>query len=121
MEVVTDEGRSFLRRSQERFDLITANPPYVPTHEWEALEAGIREFEPRLALDGGNDGLDTLRRIVEAAPNYLEPGGVLAIEVGYDQAERVSALLESARFDALDVRRDYGGHQRVVSGRYGSS
>ncbi len=106
-------------REQERFDLVTANPPYVPTREWEALEPGIREFEPRLSLDGGADGLDCLRRIVAAAPAHLEPSGVLAVEVGYDQGEQVAALLETTGFVDIDLRRDYGGHQRVVSGRYG--
>ena len=104
-------------QEHERFDLITANPPYVPTREWEALERGIREFEPRLALDGGDDGLDYLRRIVQTAPVHVEPGGVLAVEVGYDQAEQVAALFEAAGFVDIDLRRDYGGHQRVVSGR----
>ena len=107
-------------QKHERYDLITANPPYVPTGDWEQLEPGIREFEPRLALDGGSDGLDCLRRIAETAPPHLEPGGILAVEVGYDQAERVAALFGAAGFEAIDRRRDYGGHERVVSGRFAS-
>jgi release factor glutamine methyltransferase len=100
----------------ERFDLVTANPPYIPSAELGTLEQGIRDFEPRLALDGGSDGLAIIRRIVKESQPHLVPRGVLALEVGHDQAERVSELLESAGFVAIERRRDYGGHERVVSG-----
>jgi release factor glutamine methyltransferase len=99
----------------ERFDLITANPPYIPDAELAELDAGIREFEPRLALAGGSDGLDVIRRIVEEAPGHLSPGGVLALEVGHDQADRVAELFEQAGLSQIGRRRDYGGHERVVS------
>jgi release factor glutamine methyltransferase len=97
------------------YDLITANPPYIATAEIATLQADIREHEPRLALDGGADGLDLVRRIVAAAPKWLRPGGVLAMEIGAGQADDVADLF--AR-DFTDVRktRDYGGHDRVVSG-----
>ncbi len=101
----------------ERFELITANPPYIPSGDIGALAADIRDHEPRLALDGGADGLDVLRRIVAQAPARLEAGGVLAVEVQYDQAPRVSELFEAAGFHDIERRRDYGGHERVVSGK----
>jgi release factor glutamine methyltransferase len=101
----------------DRFELITANPPYIPTVDCAELEPGIRDFEPRLALDGGEDGLGPIRRIVAAARDHLVPGGILALEVGFDQATRVTDLLESAAFSDVERRRDYGGHERVVSGR----
>jgi len=100
----------------ERFELVTANAPYVPSAELAELAPDIRDFEPRLALDGGPDGLDVIRRIVAQAAAHLEPGGVLALEVGHDQAGRVVELFAAAGFGDVSVRRDYGGHERVVSG-----
>jgi len=103
--------------AEERFDLVTANPPYIPDADVAELEPGIRDFEPRLALAGGSDGLSVIRRIVADAPARLSPGGVLALEVGHDQAGRVSELFEQAGLSSIERRRDYGGHDRVVSGR----
>jgi release factor glutamine methyltransferase len=100
----------------ERFELITANPPYVPSAELAELEPQIRHFEPHLALDGGPDGLDAIRRIVEQAAERLLPGGVLATEIHYSLGDAACALLERAGFVAIERRRDYGGHERVVSG-----
>jgi release factor glutamine methyltransferase len=98
------------------FDLITANPPYIPDEEIGTLQLDVRAFEPRQALAGGPDGLDVLRRIVAEAPRFLPAGGVLAVEVGAGQAPDVKELFAAARFDAIETRRDYGGHERVVSG-----
>ena len=107
---------SRLARS-ERFELVTANPPYIPSRELAELDAGVREFEPRLALDGGPDGLSVVRRVVDVAKTRLLPDGVLAVEVHYDQASRVAELFEAAGLCQIERRRDYGGHERVVSGR----
>jgi release factor glutamine methyltransferase len=100
----------------ERFELVTANPPYIPAGDIEGLDVDVRDFEPRLALDGGPDGLVVLRRIAEAARARLQPGGVLAVEVGYDQAPAVASLFANLGYTAIELRRDYGGHERVVSG-----
>lgn len=100
-----------------RFDLITANPPYVPSGELAGLEPDIRQYEPALALDGGPDGLDAVRRIVALAGGRLAPEGVLALEVHYDQADRVVASMAEAGLAEIEKRRDYGGHERVVSAR----
>jgi release factor glutamine methyltransferase len=99
----------------ERFELVTANPPYIPAGEIPTLDADVRDFEPRLALDGGPDGLTLVRRIVQDARERLVPGGVLALEVAYDQAPRTHALLEEHGYAEVERRRDYGGHERVVS------
>jgi release factor glutamine methyltransferase len=99
-----------------RFDLITANPPYIPDGEIAALQPDIRDYEPRAALAGGPDGLDLVRRIVEGAPARLAPGGVLAIEVGAGQAADAAAQFERAGFRDVVRARDLGGHERVVSG-----
>jgi release factor glutamine methyltransferase len=96
---------------------VTANPPYIPSRDVDELEPGIRDFEPRLALDGGGDGMSLITRIVDETAQRLRSGGVLAMEVHHDQAARVSALFESAGFFDIERRRDYGGHERVVSGR----
>lgn len=112
------QGDLFAPLENERFELIMANPPYIPDAEMAELDAGIRDFEPRLALAGGADGLDVIRRLVEQAPRHLSPGGVLALEVGHDQAGRVSELFERAGLGSLERHRDYGGHERVVSGRW---
>jgi len=99
------------------FDLVTANPPYIPTGELTELIADVRDHEPHLALDGGPDGLGVERRVVSVAWERLRPRGILAVEVGHDQAGRVADLLSSAGFADVERRRDYGGIERVVSGR----
>lgn len=98
------------------FDVVTANPPYVPSGEIAALMADVRDFEPRLALDGGDDGLAIVRRVVAEAPAHLDTGGVLAVEVGAGEATEVARLFAQAGFDGIDVRRDYARVERVVSG-----
>lgn len=113
------EGNLFAPLAGERYELITANPPYVPSAELAELAPDIRDFEPRLALDGGADGLDVVRAVVQGAGSHLEPRGILAVEIGHDQAARVSELFERASFREIGVRRDYGGRDRVVSGRLG--
>ena len=82
----------------------------------ETLDKEVREHEPMLALDGGADGLDIYRRIAEEAPGYLKAGGRLLMEIGYDQAEDVAALLQK-EFDDIKVLKDLAGLDRVVSAR----
>lgn len=102
-----------------RFELITANPPYIPDAEIAGLPIDIRDHEPRLALAGGPDGLDLVRRVVAGAPARLMPGGVLALEVGAGQAPAVAELFERAGLREIARARDLGGHERVVSGLRG--
>jgi release factor glutamine methyltransferase len=99
-----------------RFELITANPPYIADPDFATLPADVRGFEPRLALTGGPDGLAVLRRVVSGARARLRPGGVLAVEMGAGQGEGVRALFMEAGFAAIAVDKDFGGHERVVSG-----
>ena len=100
-----------------RFDLVTANPPYVPSGEIASLQPDVRDHEPRLALEGGDDGLAVLRRVVAGAPAHLKrPGGVLAVEVGAGGASAVVTFFEAAGFGRIEVARDYGRIERVVSG-----
>jgi release factor glutamine methyltransferase len=98
-----------------RFELITANAPYIPSGEIETLAPDIRDHEPRLALDGGADGLDVVRRIVRGAGERLEPSGVIALEIALDQSEAVAELLKQHGFEQIEVAHDLGGRPRVVS------
>ncbi|MCA9540027.1 MAG: peptide chain release factor N(5)-glutamine methyltransferase [Myxococcales bacterium] len=97
------------------FDLIASNPPYVRRGDLANLMPDVRQYEPRLALDGGDDGLDLIRRLIPQAAERLVPGGALLIEIGHDQGPDVRALcLADARFSAATVRLDYDKRDRVV-------
>ena len=97
------------------FDCIVSNPPYVASRD-KHLQNGDLLFEPLIALDGGIDGFDALRRVVGEAPAYLLPGGRLAVEHGFDQANAVYALFKSAGFDGIELVRDLSRHPRVTHG-----
>jgi release factor glutamine methyltransferase len=107
-------------KASSAFDVVVANPPYIPEGEIPGLMKDVRDFEPKLALDGGGDGLDLVRRIVAEAPHYLAPEGILALEVGAGQAPAVAALFEAAGFSAVERAKDYGRIERVVSGVWNS-
>jgi release factor glutamine methyltransferase len=98
------------------FDVITANAPYIPSGEIAALDADVRDFEPRAALDGGADGLDLVRRVVEGARALLDDGGILAVEVGSGQAGEARAHFERSGYVEVEIARDYAKIERVVSG-----
>lgn len=110
------QGSLFEAVPGERFDLVTGNPPYIPSPDIAGLPADVRDFEPHLALDGGADGLDLVRRIAAQAPAFLQPGGVLALEIQFDQGERASDLFREHGYQDVQVARDLGGRDRVVSG-----
>jgi release factor glutamine methyltransferase len=98
------------------YNLITANPPYVPCAEIETLAPEVKN-EPRLALDGGADGLSLIRRICKEAPSYLSPGGAIFIEAGPDQMRQIAALLEEASLCIIDIYSDLAGNQRVIGAK----
>jgi release factor glutamine methyltransferase len=99
-----------------RADVIISNPPYIPEEEWAELEADVKDFEPKLALAAGVDGLDIYRRLIPQALEKLNPGGVLAVEMGYTQGEAVCALFAAAGFKDIKVVPDLAGRDRVVIG-----
>ena len=106
-------GNLFEAVGGRRFDLILSNPPYIPTAECATLQPEVR-FEPRMALDGGADGLDFYRRIAREAPAHLTGRGMLAVEVGDGQAPAVAALFQAAGLCDIAPLDDLYGHARVV-------
>jgi release factor glutamine methyltransferase len=112
------EGNLFAPlKAGERFDLMVSNPPYVATDVIAGLEPEVRDHDPHLALDGGADGLEILRRIVAEAGAWLRPKGQLALEIGDDQGSAVRALLEAAGFESLEIRKDYAELDRIALSR----
>lgn len=99
-------------------DLIVANLPYIPSPEIPKLSREV-QHDPALALDGGADGLDLIRRLAAAAPRLLAPGGILALEIGHDQAPAVCAVLASENYRDISARPDYQNIDRFVIARYG--
>lgn len=95
-----------------KFDLVTSNPPYIARDEWDLVDPEVK-FEPRLALDGGNDGLDVIRRLID----QRSPGGWLLMEVGFRQARTVAGLMEKSGYRDIRVVEDYDGIERIVGGR----
>ncbi len=101
----------------EKFDLIVSNPPYIPSDEIAALMPEVAQFEPQEALDGREDGLYFYRKIVSGCMDYLEPGGSLFFEIGYNQGEAVSSIMKNAGFTDISVQKDLAGNDRVVFGK----
>ena len=102
---------------EERFDMIVSNPPYIATRELEALMPEVRDHEPRMALDGMEDGLYFYRKIIAGALYYLKDGGWLMFEIGYDQGEAVSTMMKQEGFHQVQVIKDLAGLDRVVAGK----
>ena len=100
-----------------KFDLLVSNPPYIERKVIPTLMEEVREYDPYIALDGGEDGLDFYQRIIGGAQDYLKRGGQILMEIGSGQAKAVSELLREAGFKEIDACRDFAGLDRVVSGR----
>ena len=102
-----------------RFDMIVSNPPYITTEEMEQLPASVKDFEPHLALHGGDDGLDFYRSIAQNYAEALKPGGYLCFEFGMGQADDVCLILESNGYTILERSRDYNDRERAVLAQIG--
>ncbi|MBE7010725.1 MAG: peptide chain release factor N(5)-glutamine methyltransferase [Ruminococcaceae bacterium] len=102
---------------RERYHCIVSNPPYIPSDVVPTLERDVRDFEPALALDGGEDGLQFYRRIISLAPSLLQKDGYLAFEVGYDQADSVAHQMKESGFSEIKKIPDLSGIFRVVCGQ----
>lgn len=106
------------RLGVKKFDMIISNPPYIPTEVIENLQREIREHEPRIALDGGFDGLASYRIIAVEAPKHLKKGGVVMLEIGHDQKNSVTALLEeTGKFCDIRCYKDLPGRDRIIFAR----
>nr|WP_325166758.1 peptide chain release factor N(5)-glutamine methyltransferase [Devosia oryziradicis] len=105
-------------RGEGKFDLIVSNPPYIASAVVETLAPEVKEFDPRLALDGGPDGLAPYRVIAAEAAGWLKPGGWVLVEIGHDQGAAVSALFLEAGFEDVTVHTDLNGVDRVVGAHH---
>ena len=101
----------------ERFDLIVSNPPYIESAAIETLMVEVREHDPRLALDGGPDGLRPYRAIARDAAQHLTPEGVVVLEIGTGQGAAVTDIFAEAGFNRIGVEHDLGGHERMIVAR----
>ena len=117
------DGRTALLRGDwtfglgdDGFDLVVANPPYIPTEVIETLDPEVRDHDPRLALDGGPDGLDPYRVLAPEILRVLKPGGMFAVEIGHDQSADVEALFRQAGASGVRTIKDLGLRDRVVAG-----
>lgn len=100
------------------FDVIVSNPPYICTDEIETLMTEVKDFEPRLALDGGEDGLFFYHEIVKQSQKFLKENGYLFFEIGCEQAEQVKDIMDLNGFENIEIRKDLAGLDRVIVGRY---
>lgn len=98
------------------FDAVISNPPYIPTNDLENLQDEVKR-EPKTALDGGADGLDFYRKIIHDAPKFLSDGGLLAFEIGINQAEEVKKIFEENNFCNIEILKDLAGIERVIFAR----
>ncbi len=111
------EGDLF-EKVEGRFDVLTSNPPYIPSKVVDGLMPEVRDHEPRMALDGMEDGLHFYRRILKECPPYLNGGAQIFFEIGFDQGEDVKRLMEDAGCMDVRVIKDYAGLDRVVTGTW---
>jgi len=103
--------------AEERFDIVVSNPPYVPSGDRASLSVQVRDYEPSLALFAGNDGLDIYRRLIPAAQSALNPGGFLALEIGYGQSTVIAGLLTGSSFLDVEFLLDLQDIPRVACAR----
>ena len=103
-------------REKNRFEMIVSNPPYIATDVIETLMPEVRDYEPRLALDGTGTGLLFYERIIPTAKDHLTVGGQLLLEIGYDQGEAVKDIMDKNGYIETNIIKDYAGNDRVVTG-----
>ena len=103
---------------EEKFDLIVSNPPYIRKSDIDGLDRQVKDFEPYNALEGGEDGLDFYRKITKESKAFLKNKGILEYEVGHDQAQDVSQIMQENGFEGIYTKCDLQGFERVVIGFY---
>ena len=105
---------SWFEAVEGRFDMIVSNPPYIDSNQVDQLDPDVRDFDPRAALDGGPDGLDAYRSIARDCETFLAEDGVIALEIGFDQKQTVTAIFRDAGYARLEAVSDLGGNDRVL-------
>ena len=113
LQLIESDGFAALTTAQQ-FSLIVSNPPYIPAATVDDLQREVRDHEPRQALTPGPEGLEMIRRLLIEAPPFLVAGGHLLIEIGYDQADAIRALINPQTWRLLDICQDLQGHPRTV-------
>ena len=111
-------NRSFENVFDKKFDLIVSNPPYIEKKAIKNLSEDIKKYEPRMALDGGNDGLDLVKKVIYKSKNILKIKGVLALEIGNEQIKKVSKILTDNNFRIRNVIKDYKNNVRCIIAYY---
>jgi release factor glutamine methyltransferase len=103
---------------KQKFDLIVSNPPYIKSNDIKNLDDDIKKYEPRLALDGGNDGLDVIKKVIYKTSNILKQKGLLALEIGNKQSKKVSKILQKNNFKIEYTIKDYKNNVRCLISTY---
>jgi release factor glutamine methyltransferase len=115
LDLVLSDCLAALDNSHARFDMLVSNPPYVAESALSGLQREVRDFEPRVALTPGGDGLGVIRRLLGDAPSLLREGGHLLMEIGFDQHEAVGNLIDTEVWQLLDIHKDLQGIPRTVA------
>lgn len=102
----------------QKADLITCNPPYISKKDYEGLDRAVKDFEPRMALVGGDTGLEFYERLASDLPNFLNEGASVYLEIGFDQGDRVKSLFDTPFYESVEVKKDLSGHPRCLSLKY---
>ncbi len=116
VEFLKSDLFSAIKNSDNKFDVIVSNPPYIPKKDIVDLHTQVKDYEPYNALEGGEDGLNFYREITKQSVKYLKQGGILAYEVGYDQAEDVELIMKNNGYSRIYKKKDIQGIDRVVIG-----
>lgn len=112
---ITFAKSNLFAKIKQKFDCIVSNPPYIPSKEVEQLDVEVKKHDPKISLDGGEDGLDFYKKIASQAKKHLNKNGLIAVEVGYNQAQTVKNIFEQNGF-ACFIKKDYNDIERIVVG-----